>query len=269
MKNRIKDIITFSIPIVVFMVVWEIWAYAQTDFSVLFSSPLKIISLFFRELFDGDLIFHTLITGYEAFVGLILGLLLGCIVGFSLAYFQKSRYSMVAYYYLAALSAIPVFALAPLMIIWFGTGLKMKIVLAFLATVFTTAFQAYSGAQNVSDSDETFFTFNDATAKQRFWLLAFPASLDWVIQSLRLNAGFCLLGAFIGEFIASEKGLGYIILKASGLYDTTCVFVAIICIILLSWFFGATASIMKKHKWGIIRFFVDIANMTSKRTIKL
>ena len=91
----------------------------------------------------------------------------------------------------------------------------MKIVLAFLSTVFITAFQTYEGANKISESDDTFFKINHATNKQRFWMLSFPASLDWVIQSLKLNAGFCVLGAFIGEFIASEAGLGYIILKAS------------------------------------------------------
>ena len=59
--------------------------------------------------------------------------------------------------YIIALSSIPTFALAPLMIIWFGTGLKMKIVLAFLSTVFITAFQTYEGASKISESDDTFF----------------------------------------------------------------------------------------------------------------
>jgi len=134
----------------------------------------------------------------------------------------------------------------------------MKIVLSFLATVFTTAFQTYEGAQKVSTSDIQFFDLNHASNKQRFWILSFPSSLDWVIQSLKLNAGFCILGAFIGEFIASEAGLGYIILKASGLYDTTYVFVAIICIIILSFVFSLFAKLVNKHKLRIIRFFIHL-----------
>ena len=69
----------------------------------------------------------------------------------------------------------------------------MKIVLAFLATVFITAFQAYEGARKVSVSDQLFFQVNKATKKQSFWMLSFPSSLDWVIQSLKLNSGFCIL----------------------------------------------------------------------------
>ena len=249
-----KKIIQLT-PLIILIIVWEFMSYIYKDFSVFLSSPSRIVSLFFNELLYGELIIHTLITAYEALAGLLLGLIIGCGIGFSLVYFP--RYSNIAYPYVVALSAIPTFALAPLMIIWFGTGIQMKIVLAFLATVFTSAFQTYEGAQKVTKSDTVFFNINHATNKQRFWMLSFPVSLDWVIQSLRLNSGFCILGAFIGEFIASEAGLGYIILKASGLYDTTYVFVAISCIIMLSFAFSMIASLINKYKLDIIRYTIN------------
>lgn len=250
MKNKILQFI----PLVVFVGLWEIAACFNPDISTLFSSPLKIITLLYDKIIHADLLYHVYITGIEAFLGLILGLLVGCVTGFILVYFPK--YSKYSYPYLVALSSIPTFALAPLMIIWFGTGLQMKIILSFLATVFTTIFQTYQGANNVSPSDSIFFKINGATNKQRFWMLAFPASIDWVIQSLKMNSSACVLGAFIGEFIASKSGLGYIILKASGLYDTTYVFVAIICIIILTMLFNIIASTITKYKMQIIRFMV-------------
>ena len=215
MRNKILQ----WLPLAVLLIAWEAYAKFQSGFSTMFSSPVRIITLLYEKTVSGDLPYHTFITAYESFVGLLFGLFIGCIIGFILVYFPKC--SKIAHPYIIALSSIPTFALAPLMIIWFGTGLKMKIVLAFLSTVFITAFQT---------------------------------SLDWVIQSLKLNAGFCVLGAFIGEFIASEAGLGYIILKASGLYDTTYVFAAIICIILLSMFFNLLAVFVNKYKLRIIRF---------------
>lgn len=250
MKNKVLQFI----PLVVFFGIWEITAYFNTNISTLFSSPSKIILLLYNKIVDLDLLYHIYITGIEAFSGLVLGLLVGCVIGFILVYFPK--YSRYSYPYLVALSSIPTFALAPLMIIWFGTGLQMKIILSFLATVFTTIFQTYQGASNISKSDSIFFKINGATNKQRFWMLAFPASIDWVIQSLKINSSACVLGAFIGEFIASEAGLGYIILKASGLYDTTYVFVAIICIIILTMLFNIIASTIANYKMQIIRFMV-------------
>lgn len=248
MKNKISQ----WLPLVILLTLWEISANFRNDFSTMFSSPIKITTLLYKRIASGELLYHMLITAYEAFAGLLLGLFVGCIIGFILVYFPKC--SKISHPYIVALSAIPTFALAPLMIIWFGTGMQMKIILAFLSTVFTTAFQTYEGANKISESDEIFFKLNHATNKQRFWMLSFPASLEWVIQSLKLNAGFCVLGAFIGEFIASEAGLGYIILKASGLYDTTYVFVAIICIIILSMFFNLLAVLVNKYKLKIIRF---------------
>lgn len=240
------------IPLVFILIMWEVSAYFQSDVSIMFSSPSKIIMLFIKKMISGELPYHILITGYEALMGLIMGLIVGCFIGFLLVYYPTC--SKLSYPYILALSAIPIFALAPLMIIWFGTGLQMKIILAFLSTVFITAFQTYEGASKISKNDEIFFKINKATKQQFFWMLSFPASLDWVIQSLKLNAGFCIIGAFIGEFIASEAGLGYIILKASGLYDTTYVFASIICIVLLSSLFNLIARIIYINKLKIIRF---------------
>lgn len=229
MRNKILQ----WVPLAVLLIAWEAYAKFQSGFSTMFSSPVRIITLLYEKTVSGDLPYHTFITAYESFVGLLFGLFIGCIIGFILVYSPKC--SKITHPYIIALSSIPTFALAPLMIIWFGTGLKMKIVLAFLSTVLLLLFKPMK-EQAKSLKVTILFQINHATNKQRFWMLSFPASLDWVIQSLKLNAGFCVLGAFIGEFIASEAGLGYIILKASGLYDTTYVFAAIICIILLSMF---------------------------------
>lgn len=256
MKNKVLQFL----PLIIILSFWQIFGEGQNDVSIMFSSPSKIVTLFCEKIFSGDLLYHTLITAFEAFSGLILGLIIGCIIGFLLVYYPIC--SKISYPYILALSSIPTFALAPLMIIWFGTGLEMKIILSFLSTVFITAFQAYEGANKISESDNIFFRINKASNKQKFWMLSFPASLDWVIQSLKLNASFCILGAFIGEFIASEAGLGYIILKASGLYDTTYVFVAIIFIILLTMLFNLLALLMNKYKMKIIRY--TTINLTRK-----
>lgn len=248
MKDRIIKISIFTIIIVT----WEIIAYINPTFLTNFSSPFRIISLLINKLFYSDLLYHISITAIEAFSGLILGTLLGASLGFILIYYPKM--SKYAYIYIVALSSIPTFALAPLMIIWFGTGIGMKIFLAFFSTIFVSAFQAYEGAQKIDTEANLFFDIYKADKRQKFWMLTFPASLDWVIQSLKLNSGFCLLGAFIGEFIASESGLGYLIVKASGLYDITYVLVCVICIILLSLLFNAISKLAINNRRYIIRY---------------
>jgi NitT/TauT family transport system permease protein len=247
----IKKILKYLIPLIVLSVIWEISASNSVKIKFLFASPSSIAIKFYEKVINGELVGHTLITGLEAFIGLISGVAIGSTMGFCLLYFPRT--SKISKPYIFALSSIPIFGIAPMMIIWFGTGLFMKIAMAFFSTVFVAILQAYQGGQDISVDDLNFFELNNATNNQKFWKLVFPSSMQWVLQSLKLNSGLAVLGAFIGEFIASEKGLGYVILKASGLYDVPYVLASIICIILLSAFFNYLVSIIEKNKLKIIR----------------
>jgi NitT/TauT family transport system permease protein len=239
------------IPFIVFITIWEACTIHSQRNTFLFSRPSKILHTLVDKIANGELVHHFFVTTFEAFAGLFLGLLLGSIIGFLLLYFPKA--SKISKYYVVALSSIPIFALAPMMIIWFGTGIQMKVAMAFFSTVFIAIFQAYQGGQNVAPQDAAFFELNGASDKQKFWKLTFPASIDWLIQSLKLNSGLAVLGAFIGEFIASDSGLGYIILKASGLYDVSYVLSATICIVLLTLIFNFMAGLVEKNKLKIVR----------------
>jgi len=248
--KKINKIYSF-IPLVVFLAIWELATMNSPRSTFLFSRPSKVISTLIENISNGELIYHFGITAFEAFAGLFLGVLIGSTIGFLLLYFPKV--SKISKYYVVALSSIPIFAIAPMMIIWFGTGIGMKVAMAFFSTVFFAVFQSYQGGQNVNKRDADFFTLNGASDKQRFWKLTFPSSIDWLIQSLKLNSGMAVLGAFIGEFISSESGLGFIIIKASSLYNVSYVLAATICIIILTLIFNFGATLIEKNKLKIIR----------------
>lgn len=250
MKKIASKIYPF-IPLVIFLSLWEIFTMNSQKYTGLFSRPSKIVSTLFDKISNGELIHHFGVTAFEAFAGLMLGVLVGSVIGFQLLYFPKV--SKISKYYVIALSYIPIFAIAPMLIIWFGIGIKMKILAAFFSTVFVATFQAYQGGQNIDKRDADFFKLNGASDKQRFWKLTFPSSIDWLIQSLKLNSSLAVLGAFIGEFISSEKGLGYIIVKAQGLYRVHEVLAATICIIILTLIFNLCAILIEKNKSKIIR----------------
>ena len=239
------------IPLVIFLALWECFTMNSQRNTFLFSRPSKIIAKLIEKISNGELIHHFGVTAFEAFAGLLLGVLVGSSIGFLLLYFPKV--SKISKYYVIALSSIPIFAIAPMMIIWFGTGILMKVAMAFFSTVFIAIFQAYQGGQSINKQDADFFKLNGASDKQRFWKLTFPSSIDWLIQSLKLNSGLAVLGAFIGEFIASDSGLGFIIIRASGLYDVSYVLAATICIIILTLIFNFGATIIEKNKMKIIR----------------
>lgn len=191
----------------IFLLAWEVSAtlFQRVDFAV--ARPTAICSELF-ELLRGWAVFpHILATGGAAFLGLLLGTCLGTVFGL-LTWFSYSTARLLQPFILA-LGSVPILAVAPLMIIWFGIGFQMKVALACLSTVFIAFAQSAKGAQKVSEDYIQVLRGMNATRKQTFVMALIPGSLDWVFSAMNLNAGMALLGAFIGEFIASNVGLGY------------------------------------------------------------
>ncbi len=161
-----------------------------------------------------------------------MGTICGALIGLSLWYSQMV--AKIAKPYITALATIPIFALAPIIIVWFGIGIWSKIMLAFISTVTVAIVQSYQGAMSVESRFLRLMQVVGASRQQVFRLVVIPSSLIWVINAAKLNIGLALLGAFIGEFISSEQGLGYMIVKASGLYDMATVIVGVIALIIIA-----------------------------------
>jgi NitT/TauT family transport system permease protein len=206
------------------------------------------------DLLQQGMIFpHFAATGGAALLGLLLGTVLGAGLGL-LTWFSKST-AQVLRPFVVALGAMPILTVAPMMIIWFGIGLEMKIALATLSTVFVAFAQSAQGAEKVSKEYVEVLRGMNATPAQVFVKVVVPGSLDWVFSSMRLNAGLALLGAFIGEFIASSRGLGYLVLRASSLYDVPRAIAAALFIVLLALFFDWAGTQIEKRRNVLIRWF--------------
>lgn len=220
------------VPLLFLLVFWQLFSGASDKRAFYFSTPLRVISTLIEDITNGSLLSHMFVTGGEAIAGFILGNLIGGTVGLLLWY--SRLVAEISRPYLVALGAIPVFALGPMTIIWFGIGIEAKIALAFFATVFVAATQAFKGAEEVNPLYIRRFAVFGATRRQIFRKLLIPSASSWVVSSLRLTIGLALLGAFIGEFISSSKGLGYMIVRAGGLYDTSRVIAGIVAIVVIA-----------------------------------
>jgi NitT/TauT family transport system permease protein len=219
-------------PLVAFLAFWQWYCQQDSRRSFYYSTPERVAVTAWKDLTDGSLPRHTGVTLGEAMIGFVGGNLVGAVVGLALWY--TPLVARVSKPYLVAVAAIPVFAIAPMTILWFGVGWAAKAILAFLATVFIAAAQAYRGAEQVDPLHLHRLRVFGAGRWRVFWRLLVPTALVWVIGSLRLTVGGAFLGAFIGEFIAAEVGLGYMITKAAGLYDTPRVLVGVIVIVLIA-----------------------------------
>lgn len=219
------------IPAVLFLAFWQ-WMGSVARLGFFFSTPIHVAQALFALARSGDLFVDSSITASEAIAGFLLGNLIGSIAGLGLS--GSQTLGRIASPYLTICGAVPIFALAPMTILWFGIGMPAKIALAFLGTVFIAAAQAYRGATEADPLLRKRLLVFGANRITLFRYLLLPAVSTWIIASLRLTVGSALLGAFVGEFIASERGLGHLILRASSLYDSATVLAGILTLAVLA-----------------------------------
>jgi NitT/TauT family transport system permease protein len=230
---------------------WECVGRLSPFWRFLVGSPTMVL----RELWDLlahlGLWEHFVVTGSEAVLGLCIGTVIGSSSGLLLWYSDTA--ARVARPFILAFGSLPIFAFAPLMIVWFGVGFGMKVALATFSTMFVAFNQGYRGATLVANDYVDTLRGMDATRGQIFRKGIVPGSIDWVLASMRLNIGFGLLGAFIGEFIASDRGLGYLILRAGGLYNVARALAAGVGIIVLAIGLDALGRAIEHKRYALVQ----------------
>jgi NitT/TauT family transport system permease protein len=216
----------------VFLGSWEYATSQSKQSAFLFGSPSAIADFLVKMWQDGSLLRDSWVTGLETILGFLVGNVLGTVLGLSLWY---SRFvSRVVQPFIVALGSIPIIALAPIVIIWFGTGLASKIAMSTLSVVVVALVTSYKGATSVDPDQINLMRTLGATKRHIFQKLVVPASLTDIFAGLKLTVGFALIGAIIGEFMSSSEGLGHAIFKAGSLYIIPKVFAALVVTIALA-----------------------------------
>ncbi len=231
LQKRLRSSLVF-LPAVIFIAAWHLATDGHPDRQFIFSSPERVWLAMVRLATSGELFTHTYTTLYETIVGFLLGMTTGTILGLALWY--SPLLASMSRPYVIGLAAIPIIALAPVMIVWFGIGAISKIMMAAFSTVGVAMVQAFQGANSAELRHLRYMAVLGATRWQVFRIVIVPSATVWVINSMKLNISLALMGAFIGEFISAEKGLGYLIVRSSGLYDMASVFVGCIVLTLIA-----------------------------------
>jgi NitT/TauT family transport system permease protein len=232
MNKQVKLFILRLVPLIVFVLLWEFSLRGNSRMVFYFGLPSKIWHYLIVKISNGSLIIDIVTTLTETIIGFLVGNILGTVAGLTL-WFSKTVFE-ISKPYIIALGTAPIFALAPLMIIWFGTGMYSKIMMATLSTLFVALFQAYRGAVEVDGNYLKLMKTMNASKIQVFKKVIAPSSIVWVIAAFRLNVGFALLGAFIGEYISSNEGLGHLILVSSGLFDISLVLTGVLMLMVIA-----------------------------------
>lgn len=212
-------------------------------------SPFSVWLRFLKALRDGSLLYHTGVTLLEIVLGLLAGALLATIVGYVLA---KSRaLERILSPYLVASQAIPIVAIAPLLVIWLGDGILSKVVICALIVFFPVLVNTIVGVRAVPTALYDLMNSLHASRAQILWKVEVPASLPVFLGGLRIGATLSVIGAIVGELVDAEEGLGFLLQLGDFQYDTPMVFVAVFTLIALALLlYGIVLGLEKRFlKW--------------------
>jgi NitT/TauT family transport system permease protein len=217
--------------VVFFLAVWEAGARAGLVSPFLVGSPAGIWKILVISVRNGSLLADTWTTLFEAILGFVLGTAAGSAIGLGLWY--SPFVARLVEPFVVAINSVPKIAFAPIVILWFGTGLVSKVALAISLTSIVALIAAYQAAKD-SDTDlQALLLSFGATKHQVFYKAVVPSTLPAIIATFRINVGFGLVGAVVGEFISSQKGLGHLIFTASSLYDLNTVWLGLFTLMLI------------------------------------
>jgi len=224
--SRVRTVVAPAIALVVGLALWELAAWLFSINPIIFPPPHEIgFAIADNALY---LLFHGGITMFEA----ILGFCLGSIAAYLLAIvFVHSDLVRVALYpYAVALKSTPLIALAPIIVLWFGNGVGSKVVMAALVAFFPVLVNSVTGLTAVPQEVLDLMRSLSATRLQVLIKIRIPSSLSYLFASLRIASSLAVVGAVIGEFTGSTRGIGFVINTSSYYLRTPLMFAAVVTI---------------------------------------
>lgn len=232
--RRRMTILMHIARVALLVLILGVWEFASGRLvPVFFASKPSLVALALWDLVkDGSLFFHMSITALEAFLGFLIGGLLGMIVGTALG--RSHTLAELLDPFIMAFYSLPKVALAPLFILWLGIGLEMKVALTAAIVFFLVFLNTYTGVRNVSRELESILYLMGANERAVLFKVVLPSAITWVFAGLRISVPYALIGAIVGELMASNQGLGSLLVLAQGQLDTAGVFAALVAIMLLA-----------------------------------
>ena len=208
-----------------FLLIWDVLVRVAGYPAFILPPPRRVFLRFVAAMQDGSLPRHTLATLSEVLAGLSLGLSVAFCLGYALA---KSRtLERLLTPYIVASQAIPIVALAPLLVIWFGAGRLSKILVCALTLFFPVLINTIVGVRNVDRDLRELMCSLRASRWQVLVYLELPAALPVLFGGLKVGVTLSVIGAVVGEFVGADRGLGFLVNLARGLFDTSLMFVAL------------------------------------------
>lgn len=209
--------------------IWE--ALAQVGYIDVFlmGSPSTIFDAGIAMFKSGQLMTDIGATIYATVMGFVIGSITGSMIGLSLWFCPAI--ARIIDPFVVALNGVPKIALAPMIVIWFGTDIFSKIVLAVISTFVVALLSAYQATHQIEEQQINLMKSFGASKRQIFQKIIVPSSLPWIISAFRINIGLALVSVVGGEFISSDCGLGHMVFVEGNLFNLPAVWVGVLMLV--------------------------------------
>ena len=243
---RKKILLIDTIIVILFMLVWEILSSYVIINSFILSSPSKIVESLSILLINGNLLGHISTTLKEILLSFSLGIIISFLLSIVLYYNKFIRDILDPF--LTMLNSLPKVALGPIIIIWAGANTNSIILMAVLTNAIVSTITISNVFINTDKLKIKLFKSFNASNFQILFGLIIPSNLSNIISSLKVNISITLIGVIMGEFLVSKKGLGYLILYGTQIFDLNIVMGCLIILIIISYILYKLIILIEKRQ---------------------
>lgn len=245
LRKEKRKIILFQILFfLLFLAIWEISSNLGIIDEFLFSRPSSIMKLLIQYLLNNELFKHLGISILETLVGLILGTLIGLVIAVGL--WWNKLIAKILDPFLIVLNALPKTALAPILIIWAGTGIKGIVVVAMSISLILTIITAYLDFTQIEEEKIKMLKSFKATKWQILTKLVLPSNYPNIVSIIKINIGLTWVGVIVGEFLVSRAGIGYLIVYGSQVFKMDLVMMGVIVLAIIAFLMYEIVNILEK-----------------------
>jgi NitT/TauT family transport system permease protein len=231
--------------LLVLLLVWHLLVQFKLLSSFFFGEPLIVLSRMWAWFASGVIYEHLFVTLLETLIAFFGGLGLGLAAGLWLG--LSNTASLLLDPYIKALNAMPRVILGPIFVVWFGLGIWSKVVLGITLVFCVVFFNVFQGVREVNSTILSSARMLGSSKGQLLRTVYLPSATSWVFSSLHTSIGMAFVGAVIGEYLGSAKGVGYLILQAEAVFDVNTVFAGIVVLTLFALALDAGVTVIEKR----------------------
>ena len=231
-RKKLRNAAWTLLSLLAAILLWDLLVRWADYPAFILPSPGRVAQRFLTALRDGSLLRHVAVTLKEVFLGLALGLSVASALGYVLA--KSPAIERLVSLFIVASQAVPIVALAPLLVIWFGTGSLSKVLVCALTVFFPVLINTIVGVRSIDPELVELMRSLRASPWQTFRYLELPSAMPVFFGGLKVGVTLSVIGAVVGEFVGADRGLGFLINLARSLFDTPLMFVALLTLMVIA-----------------------------------